>query len=558
MAKIIECVPNFSEGRDLEKIAKITNAIKEVKGVRLLDVDPGAATNRTVVTIAGEAEAVLEAAFQGIKKASEVIDMRTHKGAHARQGATDVCPLIPISGIDFDECIELSKKLAKRVGEELEIPIYLYGFSATKPERVRLPDIRKGEYEALEEKLKKPEWKPDFGPQTFNAKAGATAIGVRKFLIAYNVNLNSTRKKLAKDIGLTIRESGRPKKDSNGKKILDDNKNPVMTPGLLKSVQATGWFIDEYKRAQVTINILDHNETPLHKAYETIKEEAEKLGTRVTGSELIGLIPKEAMLEAGRFYLKKQGSTLALPEREIIRIAVLSMGLDELSEFDINKKIIEYNLEHPGLKDMKITEFSDELASNSPAPGGGSVAALCGALSASLSCMVTNLTFYKKRYKKNKELMGKIGEDAQKLKRNLLFAIDEDTEAFNIMANARKLPKKTDEEIEIRKKSMEEANKYAMEVPFNTMKSSLEAMRLAKEVATKGNENTLSDAGVANLCAYTAIYGAWYNVKINAPSIDDKEFVANILEKGSKILEETEVLYKETKDYVEKTLELEL
>jgi len=551
MSKIMECVPNFSEGRDLNKIGKIIDAMKSVKGVRLLDTDTGVATNRTVVTIAGEPNAVLESAFLGIKKASEIIDMRVHKGAHARQGATDVCPLIPISGINFDECVELSKKLAERVGNELGIPVYLYGFSATCPERVKLPDIRKGEYEALEEKLQKPEWKPDFGPQKFNAKSGATAIGVRKFLIAYNVNLNTTRKKIAKDIGMLIRESGTPKKDKNGKKILDNNGDPIMIPGLLKNVQATGWYIDEYKRAQVTINILDHIETPLHTVFETVKEEAEKMGARVTGSELVGLIPKDAMLSAGKYYLEKQGSTLALPEKEIIRTAVMSMGLDELTEFDIDKKIIEYNFEEKGLKDMAITDFADELAGKSPAPGGGSVAALCGSLSAALSSMITNLTYYKKKYKSVKALMGDVGKESQILKRKLLFAIDEDTNAYNRMAEARKLPKNTDEEIKIRNNTMEDANKYAMQVPFNTMKLSLEAMKLAKVVAMNGNENTISDAGVANLCAYAAIYGAWYNVKINAPGIKDKSFVDEILKEGKNIIADAELLYKEIRSHVE-------
>ncbi|MDD2715594.1 MAG: glutamate formimidoyltransferase [Candidatus Wallbacteria bacterium] len=554
MNKLIECVPNFSEGRDSRKIKLITDAIEAVSGVKLMDVDMGAATNRTVVTIAGPPEAVLEASFQGIKKASEVIDMRGHQGAHARQGATDVCPFIPISGLDFTECIELSRKLAERVGRELEIPVYLYGMSATRPEREKLPDIRKGEYEALEEKLTKPEWKPDYGPAKFNARAGATVIGVRKFLIAYNVNLNTTRKQIASEIGSIIRESGKAAKDDAGGKIKDAEGKAVKKPGLLKNVQATGWYIDEYKRAQVTINIMDHVETPLHIVYETVKEQAEKLGARVTGSELVGLIPKDAMLAAGRFYLDKMGLTRALPEKEVIRTAVLSMGLAELQPFDIDKKIIEYHFSAKGLKDLKLTEFADELAGESPAPGGGSVAALLGSLSAALTSMVTNLTYYKKDYQEFQKLMGDVGEKAQQLKQELLEAVDEDTRAFNQMAAAGKLPKNTDEEKAARAEALEEANKYGMTVPCQTMVKSLDALRLVREVAFHGNKNTISDAGVANLCAMAGITGAWYNVRINSPSVKDSEFVSEMLIKCAKIVSEAEKLSSEIRTQVEMEL----
>ncbi|MGM0609289.1 MAG: glutamate formimidoyltransferase, partial [Candidatus Muiribacteriota bacterium] len=446
MAKIVECVPNFSEGKDLEKIKLITDEIEKVSNVKLLDVDPGAATNRTVVTMAGDPEAVVEAAFNAIKKASEVIDMRNQTGAHARMGATDVCPFIPISGMTYDDCIPLAKKLGERVGKELDIPVYLYGMAAQKPERERLPDIRKGEYEALPQKMKKPDFVPDYGRAEFNAKSGATAVGVRKFLIAYNVNLNTTRKKIASEIGFEVREVGRAIRDENGKKVRDENNKLVRRPGLLKNTQAAGWYIDEYKRAQVTVNLMDHKETPLHIVYETIKDQAEKLGARVTGSELIGLIPKEAMLDAGRYYLDKQKTARSFSEREIIRIAVLSMGLDELAPFDIEKKIIEYNFEKPGLKDMKFVDFVDELASDSPAPGGGSVAAMIGSMGAALATMVSNLTAYKKKFKKHKSKMFEIGEKAQLLQKDLVYAIDEDTEAFNKMAEAGRLPKKSDEE----------------------------------------------------------------------------------------------------------------
>ncbi|MCK9224748.1 MAG: glutamate formimidoyltransferase [Candidatus Muirbacterium halophilum] len=538
MAKLVECVPNFSEGRDLKKIKLITDAIEEVEGVKLLDVDPGKATNRTVVTIAGEPEIVLEAAFRGIKKASEIIDMRNHKGEHSRMGATDVCPFIPISGIDFDECIELSKKLGERVGRELNIPVYLYGFSASKPERVRLPDIRKGEYEGLEEKFKDPEWKPDFGKAEFNAKSGATAIGVRKFLIAYNVNLNTARTAIAKEIGLEIRETGRIQKDENGKGLRGDDGKFLRNPGLLKNVQATGWFIEEYKRAQVTINIMDHIETPLHIVYETVREQAEKLGARVTGSELVGLIPKDALIEAGLYFLKKQGTSVALSEMDILRTAVISMGLDELNPFEIEQKVIDYRFTKKGLKDLKITEFCDELASDSPAPGGGSVAALLGALGASLAAMVTNLTYYKKDYEENKDLLEKVGASGQNLKKSLLQAIDDDTEAYNKMVESRKLPKKTEDDKKTRNKAIQESNKYAMEIPFNTMKNSLEVLKLAYEVAYKGNPNCLSDAGVAALCAEAAITGAYYNVKINASSVEDLNYIENILAECDNLLNE--------------------
>ncbi|PLW79455.1 glutamate formimidoyltransferase, partial [Candidatus Woesearchaeota archaeon] len=374
---------------------------------------------------------------------------------------------------------------------------------------------------------------------------------VRKFLIAYNVNLNTTITKIAKEIGWEIREKGRAIKDKNGKQVKDENGNIVRKPGLLKNTQAAGWFIDEYNRAQVTINIMDHIETPLHVVYETVKEQAEKLGARVTGSELVGLIPKEAMLMAGRYYLDKQGTSRAFSEKEIIRIAALSMGLDELTPFDIDQKIIEYHFVEDGLKDMKVNAFADELASDSPAPGGGSVAALLGSMAASLSCMVSNLTYYKKKYEKSKEMMGEVGEQAQLLKQRLLNAIDEDTEAFNRMAAAGRLPKNTDEEKVLRDEAMEEANKYAMQVPFTTMNDSLQVLRLAKKVAENGNPNCLSDAGVANLCGYAAIMGAYYNVKINAPSVEDKDFTNNMLKDCEKIISEAQKIYDEIRGYVE-------
>lgn len=555
MARIIECVPNFSEGRDKTKISIITDAIKAVKGVQLLDVDPGAATNRTVVTIAGTPEAVLEGAFQGIKKAYEVLDMRFHKGEHARQGACDICPFIPISDVSNDECIEIANKLGERVGKELNLPVYLYAMAAKKPEREKLPDIRIGEYEALEEKFKKPEWTPDYGPARFDPKFGVLTTGVRKFLIAYNVNLNTTNVKIAKEIGLNIREKGRAKKDTNGKKIRDKDGKLIRNPGLLQHTQATGWFIDEYKRAQVTINILDHIETPIHKVFDTIKEQAEILGARVTGSELVGLIPKDAIIEAGKYYLKKQGSSTAIPEREIIRTAVMSMGLDELTPFEIEKKIIEYNFHSPvNLTGMKITEFNDELSSDSPAPGGGSVAALAGSLSAALTAMVTNLTFNKKGYEDKNEMMEFTGIDAQTLKEDFTQLINTDTEAFNNVMAAMKMKKNTDEEKEKRTHAIEEANKKATIIPYTVLEKTIPALKLASVVARFGNQNSLSDSGVAALMAKAAAHGAYYNVLINLPGVKDRAWAKDIRTKADKCITAVNKAADEIAEIVLKTL----
>lgn len=539
MPKLVECVPNFSEGRDMARISAITGAIRGVEGVRLLSVDVGAATNRTVVTFAGDPASVVTAAYQSIEAAYEVIDMRRHKGEHARQGACDVCPFIPISGVSIEECIEIANELGRRVGERLKIPVYLYALAAKKPERIRLPDIRAGEYEALEEKLSKPEWRPDFGPAKFVPSFGALVTGARKFLIAYNVNLNTRNVKIAKEIGLSIRETGRVRKDADGNIMRDKKGDPVRVPGLLKNVQATGWYIDEYRRAQVTINILDHEATPIHTVFETVKSEAERLGARVTGSELVGLIPKDAMLAAGRYYLAKQGACTAAPERELVRIAVISMGMGELSPFDIDKKIIEYNfVSKEGLVNMKINEFVDELSSDSPAPGGGSVAALAGSLSAALSAMVAGLTFGKKGYADKNGLMEKTGISAQRLKDELLAAVDTDTAAFNKVISAMKLPKKTDAEKAARQKAITEANREAALVPLSVLEKTIPALALASVVAKDGNQNSLSDSGVAALMAKAAAEGAYYNVLINLAGIDDKKWRQNIRKKADKALAE--------------------
>ena len=527
MLKLVECVPNFSEGQNKAIIDAITKEISDTEDVKLLDVDPGADTNRTVVTFIGSPEGVKEAAFKEIKKASELIDMREHKGAHARMGATDVCPFVPVSGVTMEECVEIAKEVGKRVAEELSIPVYLYEEAATRPERNSLADIRKGEYEGLPEKLKDPEWKPDFGEAKFNEKSGATVIGAREFLIAYNVNLNTKDRKLAHDVALTIREAGRRKRDSDGKVVRDKNNIPIKVPGLLKATRAVGWYIDEYGQAQVSINLINYKITPPHIAFDTICEEAEKRGLRVTGSELVGLIPLQAMLDAGRYYLSKQDKSAGVPEEELIKAAIVSMGLNDLTEFDPQKKIIEYQVQElkgPLVK-MDLRDFANELSSDSPAPGGGSVAALAGALGSALTSMVANLTVGKKEYQKNRGEMKDVAVDAQKFKDALLRAIDRDTDAFNNLMNAFRLPKKTDEQIVKKEQAIEAATKEACLVPLDVMKNSLEVLKLAQVVAERGNENAASDAGVASLMARSAVEGAGLNVKINLPGINDAEFV---------------------------------
>ena len=535
--KLVECVPNFSEGRDKKVIEAIADAVRQTPGAVLLDVDPGEATNRTVYTFAGSPEAAVEAAFAAIRKGSELIDMRSHKGSHARQGACDVCPFVPISGVTMKDCAELARKLGKRVGDELGIPVYLYAEAAARPERKRLPDIRVGEYEALEEKLKKPEWKPDFGPTTFNAKAGATTIGARPFLIAYNVNLNSTNVKLAKEIAFAIRETGRLKRDAKGEKIIGPDGKPERVPGMFKNVQATGWLIPEYNRAQVTINILDIDASPIHLVYDACCDLATKLGCRVTGSEIVGMVPKKVLLEAGHYFLKKQGSTTGVSEDEVVRTAIMTLGLSDVAPFDPTKKIIEERfLTEAPLASMTVNSFAQELASNSPAPGGGSVAAFAGALSAGLSSMVAALTFEKKGFEERREEMEKVGVEAQNLMRDQLTAIDEDTRAFNKVMDCMSLPKKTDEQKAARQKAMEEATKEATLEPLGTLERTLPAIDCALAVAQRGNPNSLSDAGVAGLMARAAAYGAYYNVLINLPGIEDKKWCKEIRGKADKLL----------------------
>ena len=535
--KIVECVPNFSEGRDRAVIESISEAVRSVAGVELLDVDPGAATNRTVYTFAGEPEAVLEAAFQAIKRGSELIDMRRHKGEHARQGACDVCPFVPISGVTMEECAELARKLGKRVGEELSIPVYLYAEAAARPERRRLPDIRVGEYEALEEKLGKPEWKPDFGPAIFNAKAGATAVGARNFLIAYNVNLNTKSVRLAKEIAFDIRESGRLKRDAKGDKVVGPDGKPERVPGLFREVQATGWIIPEYNRAQVTINILDIEASPLHLVYDKCCELAAKIGLRVTGSEIVGMVPKKVLVDAGRYFLKKQGASAGASESETIHTAALSLGLSDVAPFDPKKKIIEERFMKPTpLASMTVRAFCEELASSSPAPGGGSVAALSGALSAALSSMVASLTFEKKGFEGVRPEMERIGEEGHRLLSQQVAAIDDDTLAFNRVMDAFGMPKGTDDQKAARKSAIEEATKGATLEPMGTLERCASLLDIAAAAAEQGNPNSLSDAGVAGLMARAAAHGAYYNVLINLSGISDEGWTSKIREKADLLL----------------------
>ncbi len=538
--KLVECVPNFSEGKDLKVLDAISAEIKKIKNVVLLDVDPGADTNRTVFTFVGEPDAVVEAAFLAIKKASELIDMSKHKGAHARMGATDVCPFVPVSNITMEECVELANRLGKRVGEELKIPVYLYENAASKPEWQNLAEVRKGEYEALPEKMESSDWKPDYGPQIFNAKSGATAISAREFLIAYNINLNTRDKKKAHDIALTIREAGRFKRDSKGKLVKDKNGKKIRVPGLFKNCKAVGWYIDEYNRAQISMNLTNYKISSPHEVLEKVRELAREKGIQVTGSELVGLLPKEAILMSGKYYLEKLGESAGLPEKMIFESAIQSMGLDDLSDFDINKKVIEYSIaREDALSGLTISDFVDELSTDSPAPGGGSVAAVCSAISGALSAMVANLTANKKGYEENWEEAKQIALEGQKIKELSLLSIDRDTDAFNEMMDAMRLPKKSPEDKAIRHQTIQEATKHAIMVPFETLELALQAVKVAEKIAVFGNKNALSDAGVAAITANAAAKGSYLNVKINMADIEDEEFVSKVLTDSDKILAET-------------------
>ncbi len=560
MKRLIECVPNFSEGRNMQVIKQITDVIEEVEGVRLLDVDPGKATNRTVVTFVGEPEAVIEAAFRAARKATEVIDMTKHHGEHPRFGAMDVCPLIPIAGVTMEECAGYARKLAKRIGEELQYPIYCYEFAALEEKRRNLAVCRSGEYEGLKDKLAKPEWKPDFGPATFVPRVGATAVGARNFLIAYNVNLNTTSTRRANAIAFDVREKGRPVREGNpfvGKKKLDANGNEVWQPGLLKAVKGIGWFIEEYGVAQVSMNLTDTTITPLHVAFDATCERAQARGIRVTGSELVGLVPLQALTDAGKYFLTKQQRSLGVPDSELIKIAVRTMGLDELAPFDPKKKIIEYLLEDNKAKklvDMTVTGFAEETLSESPAPGGGSISAYMGAMGAALGGMVANLSSHKPGWDERWNEFSVWAEKAKNLMNQLLFLVDEDTRSFNKIMDAFGLPKGNDAEKAARKQAIQDATKYAIEIPFRVMNVCYETMHIAKAMAETGNPNSVSDAGVGALAARAGVRGAYLNVKINAAGLDDKAFVEKILKDGETIATKAEQLEKEIMAEVEKKI----
>jgi glutamate formiminotransferase / formiminotetrahydrofolate cyclodeaminase len=542
MSKLVECVPNFSEGRDRKVIDAITAQIASVADAVLLDVDPGAATNRTVVTFVGPPEAVVEAAFLAAKRAAELIDMRSHQGAHPRQGATDVCPIVPVSGVTVEECVELARRLGGRIGGELGIPVYLYESAATRPERKNLADIRAGEYEALPEKLARPEWRPDFGPAEFNARSGATVVGVRPFLIAYNVNLNTKEVRIARDIGLTMREKGRAKRDEQGQKVRDDHGDLVRVPGL-PACRATGWFISEYGRAQVTMNLLDYAQTPIHAAFEKVDELARAKGLRATGSEIVGLVPKASILEAGRHFLEKQGASRGVCEREILENAVVSLGLNDVAPFEPAQKIIEYRVAaRRRLASLPLTGFVEALGSSSPAPGGGSVSALAASMSAGLSSMVASLTYGKKGYTEHDAEMDAVGVRAQAEKDALLDAVDDDTAAFDALMAAFRLPKGTPEKEAEKKSAVEAAAKGAALVPLSVLERCPALLELAAAVEAKGNQNSLSDAGVSALQARAAAQGAYYNVLINLKSLEDAAFVAETRARADRALARADAL----------------
>ncbi|MCK4932986.1 MAG: glutamate formimidoyltransferase [Candidatus Aminicenantes bacterium] len=554
--KLVECVPNFSEGRDLAKISAITKEIEATPKISLLDVDPGDSTNRTVVTFIGTPEAVKEAAFKAIKKAAEVIDMSKHSGAHSRIGATDVCPFVPVTGVTMEDCVQLARELGERVGRELGIPVYLYEEAAQKQDRINLATIRVGQYEGLEEKLKDPEWAPDYGEPVFNAKAGAIVIGAREFLIAYNINLNTTDHTLARHVAFNLRERGRAKRDEDGKIVRDKNGKAIKIPGKFKEVKAVGWHVEDYGIAQISINFTNYKISPPHLVFDEAIKEAEQIGLRVTGSELVGLIPKEAMLMAGRYYLDKQGKSPGVPEEELIRIAVLSLGLNDVAPFDQKKKIIEYQFTEVenSLLDLNLRGFANELSMDSPAPGGGSTAALCGALSSALSAMVSNLTVGKKEYEDIQSKIKDLATHGQALKDQLLHDVDADTAAFNNVIAAMRMTKKTDEQKEARAAAIEETSKEATLVPFGVLEKCVEALKLAKEVVLHGNKNSLSDAGVAGLTAQAGAEGAFYNVRINLPDIQDEKFKKDISHRANSSKEEAVKLGNEIKDLVLKEL----
>ncbi|MDA3886460.1 MAG: glutamate formimidoyltransferase [Candidatus Delongbacteria bacterium] len=556
--QIIECVPNFSEGRNMAIIDQITDEIKKIKGVRLLDVDPGFDTNRTVVTMVGEPEPIKIAAFNAIKKAHDLIDMTKHKGAHPRFGACDVCPIIPVSGITMDECVKIAHDLGNKLGTELDFPIYFYEYAATTEERKNLAWVRQGEYEAVEANLKDPERKPDAGPCEFRPKKGVTAVSARDFLIAYNVSLNTTNPKLAHDIALNIREQGRFKRDENGKFVKNENGKKVKQPGLFKNCKAIGWYVDDYKRAQISINLTNYHVTSMHDVFDEVCKQATAKGLRVTGSEAVGVVPKEAMLIAGKHYLAKQGMCEGIDESEIIKVAIQSLGLDDVAPFEPKDKIIEYMIAKEGkLADLTITEFNDLLSTDAPAPGGGSVAALCGSLAASLGAMVMNLTYDKKGYEKFNEETNKLAKELQDRKYELINLIDADTDAFNILMDALQAKSKAkksddDEQKKAAEKQYYDATVLATDVPLKVMDKIFELSPYIKRVAEFGNVNAASDAGVAALLIVAGVKGAGLNVKINLSGFEDTdEYKIKTLEAMNNILAEVDAKSEEILTIVE-------
>ena len=560
--KLIECVPNFSEGKDMNIINQITDEIRNTEGVQLIDVDPGEATNRTVVTFVGSPEEVCDAAFKAARKAKELIDMTRHSGAHPRFGATDVCPLVPVSNISMEETVAYAQKLAKRMGEELEYPIYLYEKAASKPQHENLAYVRSGEYEALNQKLEKPEWKPDFGPQKFVPETGATAVGARNFLVAYNFNLNTTSTRRANSVAFDVREKGRIKREGDGvtgKVVKDENGEPVRIPGVLKKTKAIGWYIEEYGVAQISMNLTDISVTSIHEAFDAVEKSAHSRGLRVTGSELVGVVPLKAMLDAGKHYLRKQKRSLGVSDQELIKIAVKSLGLDELYPLEPDKKIIEYILakgqkDGKQLVEMNLKDFVHETASESPAPGGGSISSYMGSMGAALGTMVANLSAHKRGWDDRWEEFSEWAEKGKYYHDQLLKMVDEDTRAFNKIMDAFKLPKNTDEEKKERKQAIQDATRNAIQVPFDVMKLCYDSMEVMKAMAEIGNPNSVSDAGVGALAATAGIRGAFLNVKINAGGLDDKDYVEKVISEGEQMIEKATKLEKEILEIVEKKI----
>ncbi|PYL36955.1 MAG: glutamate formimidoyltransferase [Verrucomicrobia bacterium] len=557
MQKLIECVPNFSEGRNSDVIRQITAAIESVEGISLLNVDPGASTNRTVVTFAGSPEAAVEAAFRGIQKAAELIDMRKHKGAHPRMGATDVCPFVPVSNVSWEEAIACAKQLGKRVGDELNIPVYLYEKAARDQSHSNLSIIRSGEYEGFFEKIKEPAWKPDFGPATFSEKSGASAIGVREFLVAYNVNLNTKAVRRATSVAFDVRENGRIKTEDDtpsGKPVLDEKGEPVRIPGMLKHVKAIGWYVEEYGIAQVSMNLTNIEETPLHAAFDACNEAATKRGLRVTGSEVVGMLPKKCLVDAGKYFLRKQQWSEGASEEELIDIGIHSMGLSELKPFDPKEKIIEFKMESVSKKSlvkMRLREFCNEILSDSPAPGGGSVAALMGALGVSLGGMVANLSAGKRGWDDKLKYFSDWAVKAQQLKDELLFLADEDTAAFNKVMDAFALPKESAEEKAARSATIQAANKYAAEIPLRVLETAFKSYPLLAEMAEQGNPASISDVGVGLLATHACISGAALNVRINLAGLKDEKVKSTLREKVRRINAESESEFKRIDRIVE-------